>query len=73
MTENRDVLLKLLEIYNTIRLHNENLSRGSIAGSDGRLRYSMVNRFQYRDSSTNSRFVVGVVGHPPLHRNLVYV
>lgn len=31
MSDKTDILLKLLEIYNTIRLHNENLSRGSVA------------------------------------------
>jgi len=31
MSDKTDILLKLLEIYNAIRLHNENLSRGSVA------------------------------------------
>lgn len=33
--ERTDVLLKLFETYNAIRLHNENLSRGSVAGITG--------------------------------------
>lgn len=31
MSDKTDILLKLFETYNAIRLHNENLSRGSVA------------------------------------------
>jgi len=35
MPDPPDVLLRLFETYNAIRLHNENLSRGSVAGITG--------------------------------------
>jgi hypothetical protein len=35
MPDQTDVLLKLFETYNAIRLHNENLSRGAVAGITG--------------------------------------
>jgi len=35
MSDRKDILLKLFETYNAIRLHNENLSRGSVAAVTG--------------------------------------